>query len=122
MTPAADAALMLWAAPGHSGLSITATPVGVRKIKRVSERNSCGKCEDLLSVLYFPPRDVEKWPVFSARTCIAAPVAHVCGDEAPLVDGRVVKLYGGEVAGAVVSSDHVQQPVDGTDALRTKNT
>lgn len=51
-------------------------------------------------------------------TCVAASVAHVCGDEAPLVCGRVVKLYRGEVTGAVVSSDHVQQPVDGTDALR----
>lgn len=51
-------------------------------------------------------------------TSIAASIAHVCGNEAPLVCGRVVKLDRGEVTGPVVSSNHVQQPVNGTDALR----
>lgn len=49
-------------------------------------------------------------------TGVAASVAHVGGDEAPLVCGRVVKLHRGEVARAVVPSDHVQQPVDGAHA------
>lgn len=49
-------------------------------------------------------------------TSVAASVAHVCGDEAPPVGGRVVELHRGEVTRAVVPSDHIQQPVDGTDA------
>lgn len=49
-------------------------------------------------------------------TSVAASVAHVCGDEAPLVGGRVVELHRGEVTRAVVPSDHIQQPVNGTDA------
>lgn len=53
-------------------------------------------------------------------TSIAAPVAHVGGDEAPLVCGRVVKLYRGEVTGAVVSSDHIQQSVNSTHTLRRR--
>lgn len=59
-------------------------------------------------------------PGATGLTGVAASVAHVCGDEAPLVRGRVVKLYGGEVAGPVVSSDHVQQPVNGTDTWGTE--
>lgn len=51
-------------------------------------------------------------------TSIAASVAHVGGNEAPLVCGWVVKLYGGEVTGPVVSSNHIQQSVNGTDTLR----
>lgn len=49
-------------------------------------------------------------------TGVAAPVAHVCRNEAPLVCGRVVELHGRQVAGAVVAADHVQQPVDGAHA------
>lgn len=49
-------------------------------------------------------------------TSVAASVAHVCGDEAPPVGGRVVELHRGEVTRAVVPSDHIQQPVNGTDA------
>lgn len=49
-------------------------------------------------------------------TSVAASVAHVCGDEAPPVSGRVVELHRGEVTRAVVPSDHIQQPVNGTDA------
>lgn len=51
-------------------------------------------------------------------TSIAASIAHVCGNEAPLVCGRVIKLHRGEVTGPVVSSDHVQQPVNRTHTLR----
>lgn len=48
-------------------------------------------------------------------TSVAASVAHVCGDEAPPVGGRIVELHRGEVTRAVVPSDHIQQPVNGTD-------
>ena len=48
-----------------------------------------------------------------ALTCVAAAVAHVGGDQAPLVRGRVVELHRGQVAGAVVPADHVQKPVNG---------
>jgi len=51
-------------------------------------------------------------------TSIAASVAHVGGNKAPLVCGRVVILYRGKVTGPVVSSDHVQQPINGTDTWK----
>lgn len=54
-------------------------------------------------------------------TSVAASIAHVGGNEAPLVCGWVVKLYGGEITGAVVASDHVQQPVNGTDTCRRES-
>lgn len=53
-------------------------------------------------------------------TGVAPSVAHVGGNEAPLVRGRVVKLHRGEVTGPVVSSDHVQQPINGTHTLSKK--
>ena len=46
-------------------------------------------------------------------TCIAASVAHVGGDQAPLVRGWVVVLYRGQVTRAIVSSNHIQQAIDG---------
>lgn len=49
-------------------------------------------------------------------TGVAASVAHVCGDEAPPVGGRVVELHRREVTRAIVPSDHIQQPINGTDA------
>lgn len=54
-------------------------------------------------------------------TGVGASVVHVGGNEAPLVCGWVVKLHRGQIAGAVVSSDHVQQPVNGTDAFEEKH-
>lgn len=92
----ADAELVLREAVGHSGLSITATPACVRerpgeKELRAKRAEPCG------------------------FTSVAASVAHVGGDQTPLVCCRVVKLHGRKVAGAVVPSDDVQQPVDGTD-------
>lgn len=47
-------------------------------------------------------------------TGVAAPVAHIGRDETPFVCEWVVKLDRGEVTGAVVPSDHIQQPVNGT--------
>lgn len=51
-------------------------------------------------------------------TGVAAPVAHVCRNEAPLVCARVVELHGRQIAGPIVATDHVQQPVNGAHALR----
>lgn len=86
-------------ARGYSGLSITATPAGGRRI-RVSgtERVAIGEAP--------------------GPTGVAAPVAHVCRNEAPLVCGWVVELHGRQIAGPIVSADHVQQPVNGAHALR----
>lgn len=68
--------------------------------------------------LYFSVRGRNVVCAVIRFTSIAASVAHVGGNEAPLVCGWVVKLYRGEVTGAVVASDHVQQPVNGTDTWR----
>lgn len=68
--------------------------------------------------LYFSVRERNVVCAVIRFTSIAASVAHVGGNEAPLVCGWVVKLYRGEVTGAVVASDHVQQPVNGTHTWR----
>lgn len=78
-------------------MSITATPAGGGGEENQSERDGARRHRGL--------------------TGVAAPVAHVCRNEAPLVCGWVVELHGRQIAGAVVSADHVQQPVDGAHAL-----
>lgn len=50
------------------------------------------------------------------HTCITAPCAHAGGQQRPFVRHRIVKLYGRQVAAAVVSPHHVQQVVHGAHA------
>lgn len=42
------------------------------------------------------------------QTCVAASVAHVSGNETPFIGSMVVVLHRGQVARAVVSSNHIQ--------------
>lgn len=102
---------MLWDSCRHSGLSITATPEGERTRQTVGRRVST-TYTDQTCLFILCVRWDDQW----RRTCVAPSVAHVGGNEAPLVCGRVVKLHGREVTGPVVSADHVQQSVDRTDA------
>lgn len=52
-----------------------------------------------------------------SRTSIAASIAHIGWNEAPLVRGWIVKLYRRQVTGPVIPSNHIQQSVNGTDTL-----
>lgn len=48
-------------------------------------------------------------------TCIAPPRAHVGWQQRPFVSGRIVVLHRSQVAGSIIPSNHIQEPIHCTD-------
>lgn len=89
----------------HNSLSITDTPE--MKVKPVNTESGNERISD--TAVY------SEW-----LTCIAATVAHVRGNQTPLVSSRVVELDRGKVTRAVIPTDDVQQAVYGTHSCATE--
>lgn len=50
-----------------------------------------------------------------SNTCIAPPGAHVGWQQRPFVSGRIAALHRSQIAGSIIPSNHIQEPIHCTD-------